>query len=375
VNQFTGPAFPGASMGVPGVSGGTGGYVAGQTSYYDWTTNGYSTYHCSQSLLDFQPGDTGVEQITFGRTEASTTLLDSDKRRHGQQMFGLSQWNYMMQHDRLWRKKWGSMRNAIDVMASWNYKGVQRSTQELIGRSKDGSGHITAGTDENVFIIFGRTRMPNIWLAEDKVSGHVGEGMHCHILLRRHRYVADDASRAATWVPRDPEARRQRAMVHEMRAAAAAAPAPPRPVGEGELRFDDTQSMFPSFDAAEGQEFILKPEFGEQTRRIDESLDHGNNDDKDEPGTEYYWSWDPYVSNTGTVPPPELYKNHNGTGTYIDIGMMHHSLKGSQNYSPDKCRRAREGIYPTTRGKDYQEAYYSLPAIEIHQRAQNRRAA
>ena len=134
--------------------------------------------------------------------------------------------------------------------------------------------------------------------------------------------------------------------------------------------------MFPSFpvDAAGAadQVTVKAAEWGQQTRRIDEGLDFHDSEELDAPGTEYYWSWDPYVSNTGTNPNPEYYSNHNGMGMYITVGMMHHSLRGTQNYSPDKCKRAREGIYPTTRGKDYQAAYYSLPAIELHQGAQKK---
>lgn len=349
VNQFAdrAPAFP-------DLMGADGGWVPGMTGHYEWVTNGSATYHCSQTLLDFVDGDTGAEQIIFGRTEPRCFPLETEKRMHGQQLFGLSQLNYMMQHDVAYRRLYGGMRNSAELLKHWNYKGVQRIKQTHIADMGFNGGQSRGYSTENAFTIFGRARLPNIWLAVNKNKGHLSEGMHCHILVRRHRYVANAASRAASWQP------------------ASARVAPPAAAAASGTKPDpsfDMMDMWPGFDKDEC-DAVPTATFGEKVTRMDMGTEFVT---EDEPGTEYYWSFDPWVSNTGTNPDPEMYINRNGIGTYQPIGMVHHSLKGDNNHAPGKAAMAQRAIYPNERGTAYQIDLYKLDAIELHLGVGNKR--
>ena len=368
VNQFAdnAPAFPGTSIGL-GMSGGTGGYVKGLTDYYDWTTNGFSTYHVSQTLGNHSYGDTGQGQFIFGRSAQPSERLESDQRLHGQDLYSVSILNYLMQHEPSFRKKFGSMTNSADVMKYWNYKGVQIPAQDELNANQGyGSKPISI---ENGLVISGRVRVPNIFLAENKDrADHVGEGMTVFLLLRRHPYVGDQASREESWKPKDPvlvSRRRHNGDVSDVRSPAERS----QPAYAPDPVFDATL-MCPGFDAETAKDVMFdddaKHGFGTQIARMDRCMDHGDNKEEEAPGQQYYWSFDPYVSKTGTNPDPEYYVNRYGKGMYISLGLVHHSLRGPNNYTAEQASLAQKALYPAQRGTDYLIALHSLDVIELH---------
>jgi hypothetical protein len=383
VNQFAdrAPPFAGPSLGAGSDGGGTGGWVKGMTDFYDNTTNGTSTYHCSQTLLNHQYGDTGKGQITFGVTPPASQPLQMDQRLHGQDMYGVSILNHLLQHDPSWRRKFGAMRDSAEVMKHFNYKGIQVPEQVDLN-SFEGFGSSKPYSVENGFVIFGRVRFPNIFLAENKNKpAHVGEGMQAHLLLRRHRYVGDSALREEAWKPRDPVLvqqinRDREASISRAAAATAAAanvrPSTTHPPGGPDPDFDMTH-MYPEFDSETSAPVELTTNdgkkgggggFGSLTKRIDWCMDGGDGDTGEE-GQQYYWSFDPYVSELGTNPDPEYYINSFGRGLYINIGMVHHALRGPNNYTPYQAGLAQQALYPAQRNKDYLAALHSLDVIEL----------
>lgn len=365
VNQFQdrAPEFPGAALGAD--ASGTGGWVKGMTDYYDNTTNGFSTYHCSQTFRDHQFGDTGKAQFTFGRTTPKSQKLETDQRLTGQDMYGVSILNFLMQHDPRFRRLYGRMRDGAEVMQHWNYKGVQ--VPEQVGlNSFEGTG-AKPHASENAFVIFGRVRIPNIFLAENKRrAAHVGEGMQAHLILRRHKYVGNQAAQAEAWTPRDP--------VMKLNISAGPPGGPTialranqqTPIDNPDF---DPCMMMPGFTADVAEPVIMdddaKTGFGAQTKRIDWCMDGGNNDADDEPGQEYYWSFDPYVSETGTNPDPEYYVNSFGRGLYINVGMIYHALRGPNNYTPEQAAWAQAALYPAQRGRAYLKALNRIDVIEL----------
>lgn len=339
------------------------GYGDDRNDYYDagvQNTNGFDTRHVAQNVSQWQEGDTAAGLPTFcERPQPGTQVFN--QRVMAYHMWGVSQFNYMMQHDPAWRRKYGSMLTGAQVMEHFAYQGVQQSQQTLLQ---------STWSEENNFYVGGRCRMPNLWLAQKngpirgRKPGHVNELSHQYLILRRHRYTGALVADPSSWnVPakkrkhvaneEEPQRRAKRATLAEIDEE----PVDPLLEELKKLPPDD-----PTLNASKGVQFTA------------DALEFQDvNDDKDK---QYYWSWDPYVNHVGGPPPPEFYTGdakgdpHNQyVGAPLHIGCMLHAMKGPQDYTAEQTGLALRALYPKVRNADYLRPLRQLDEMEMMLRA------
>lgn len=350
------------------------------TSHYNWQTNGTSTYHSSQTMSEWEPGDNGINQLLFGMTPDRSDTLESDMRLHGEHMFCLSMLNYMMRYDPDWRAKYGSIRNGDELMNSHiNFKGIQKVEQ----RDIEMRGGKNLLSDEQGYTVFGRHSMPNVWLAAGKCGGHVGVGMSLYILARRHRFIedprtqrdapSDPATRArlglSTKHPRPATLKRVREEEEEEieneYKRPRVDPFPANPAADNAM-LDMYNDFADPLGAAVAVPLSLPADFGSRVTAVE----HGRNlDDEANPAEEYYWSFDPYVSPHRTNPDPCVFNNANGEGSWIHIGQVSHLVADHLNHvTADARAQAQAAVYPTRRDKAYMTPLYGGNNVEIMMR-------
>lgn len=367
--------LPGSTLGPPGSTTG-GGFVPGVSDNMGNTTNQTITYHAQQNMADWVKGDTGNEQITFSLAAPDSLRLHPDSRMHAYQMFSLSAWNHRMKHDPSWRKQWGAKRSAADVVRDWKYRGVQKTDQALHHANPRLS-------DENAFVVAGRVTLPNYWLASaTRNQGCISEGQSMVLILKRHEYHADYATKSNAWLPgvtpTSSVARKgpERGSLKRKAPGDAAEPTAADPKDAArrvrarvapseEDATDAMDAMWRPDDlvAAAALPVPAHPSLDEW--QVDPIWDNGG---ADEDGKEYYWQWHPWVSALRTVPDPALYINATGVGMHLQIGIMSHAMRGPSNFTADQVDKARRACHPLERNDAYFKPLHELDRIELHLR-------
>lgn len=313
-------------------------------------TNSRGTYHLSQNVADWQPGDTGPDQITFlERLPPFQMNESSNMRDRSYRMYGVSIFNQKMKHDPAWRHKYGSCLHASEILRDFAYIGVQQSRQTLLN-------HHNTWNEENNFVIDGRCRMPNIWLAQamgPSTRGCVSELNTMYMCLRRHKYEGDEAAQAGAWDSKLSNEHRLLAPIPR----AVSNRAPPPPVHSAMTDIADLNSMMDTLVDAD-----MTPLPCKMPLALEQNVAKS--------GTgEYYWSWDPWTSHLRENPPVCYYtgceEGNLFVGDFIQIGQVTHVSKGMNNRTNSQVTLARKALYPQVRSDAYLKPLHILDEIEL----------
>jgi hypothetical protein len=312
-------------------------------------TNGRATFHLSQNVADWQPGDTGPDQITFlERLPPYLMNESSNMRDRSYRMYGVSIFNQKMKHDPAWRHKYGPCLHASEILKDFAYIGVQQSRQTLLN-------HHNTWNEENNFVIDGRCRMPNIWLAQAMgpvTKGCVSELNTVYICLRRHKYEGDEAAQAGAWDSRLSNEHRLLAPVPR----AVSNRAPPPPTHQSMTEIGDINTMITGLDDAD-----MTPVPSKEPLALDNVTSKSVG--------EYYWSWDVWTSHLRENPPVCFYTgcddDNRYTGDYLQIGIVTHVSKGQNNRSTAQVTLARKALYPQVRSEAYLKQLHLLDELEL----------
>lgn len=348
----------GAGLGAPtgGMDGGpqfNAKWVKGRSNYYDGNTghtNDRSVRHYSQNISGWVEGDTAPDQLTWGlRPEQRVTTMTTP---YSFQMFSWSTMNYRLKHDPEWRNFYGQFLSAAPLKRDFAFFGVQQSKQTLLNEK-------SSYNDENNFIIIGRARMPNMWLAATGDTC-IGEGASLYVLWRRHEYTGNAATTDAVWDDPDANTPRTRAEI----------------LSEAKEAIQSRKRNLAARDDGDMLNVgILKPlEMAVPTKDPLDIDDTVNQPLKPAEGRkkEYYWSIDPFVTYDKQAPSPTLYMgdplgdpyNH-FVGDFDHIGMVTHVLRGDNARTPTNVSRARAALYPATRSKAHLVPYFKLDCVEV----------
>jgi hypothetical protein len=334
----------------PPVAGPDGGFsfnghwvTPGKADYYDGNvqhTNDRAVRHYSQNVSEWQDGDTVPDQLTWFVRPPHNPLVPGTKVSY--KMHCWSDMNRKLKNDPMWRAEFGTCKTAEHFRRTFALMGVQQSKQTIL-REKN------SWNEENNFIILGRARMPNLWLAQSE--GYcVGEGASLYVLYRRHRYDGNDAAdpNGDVWTGGTVGSKRKE---YEGRPTV------------GAYAKSNLVSALPDLELDAPLPTPLKewePTAAAKTPAAVAAAD------------EYYWSIDPYVTYTRQPPHPMMYTgdplgdpDNQFVGDWDHIGTVAHVLRGNNERSARNVTRARNALYPDEPGKDHLVDYFKLDCIEV----------
>lgn len=395
--------LPGAN--VPGGPSMNASYARGRdgSSFYDagvQNTNGFTTYAVAQKTVSWVPGDTAPGLVTFMRRPVNPDSF-LNQRQMSYAMFGLPEQNRRLRHEHDLRVLYGSQLSSAKLQRDYACIGVQQSKQTLLN-SRDNYNEM------NNFIIRGRCRMPNLWLAQATRQGVVELDV-LYLLLRRHKYHGNDVLSAATWDDDTRGSGNKRARTFTRRADGPAEDeqAIRRAFNTEEVRDQRARekeattqvnlraSIFDRDRASDRDlELNTSAEVGGYAYSLFDTLVDASNTPvapavvahaKDAVSIEsqsdqaagragdYYWSWDPWVSHDRQPPHPSLYSgsregdpDNQYTGDFMHVGQLIHISKGENNPTQAQIKLARRALYTKTRSVDYYEPLRQLDECEVH---------
>lgn len=312
-------------------------------------TNSRASYHLSQNVADWQAGDTGPDQITFLERLLPFQMNESyNMRDRSYRMYGLSIFNQRMKHDPTWRHKYGPCLHASEILKDFAYIGVQQSKQTLLN-------HHNTWNEENNFIIDGRCRMPNIWLAQamgPATRGCVSELNTMYICLRRHKYEGDEAAQAGAWDSRISNEHRLLAPIPR----AVSNRAPPPPSHASLTGVSDIEAMLNGIDDVD-----MTPAPSKEPLSLENTVAKSTG--------EYFWQWDVWTSHLRENPPVCYYtgceEDNRYVGNYLQVGQIIHVSKGMNNRTNSQVLMARQALYPQVRSEAYLKSLRLLDEIEL----------
>jgi hypothetical protein len=357
---------PGSSLNAHWVHGKTHSDFFDQGAQF---ANGTATYHLAQNMSNFSPGDTCKGLPTFVERFPLAEAHDMHRKR-SYNMWGLSQLNRRLKYNKSDRLKYGSHpRLGIPLfMRDFGYVGVQHLQETDLNRVNQ----------ENNFVVDGRARIPNIWLAQSwgqGVSGAVRETNILWLLVRRHRFTDDDVTQPETWnavvdpypilsngVTRASVDRRVPNAVLKARGAV-------------DVSSSSTYWQKPSQAACtelwRGATDLFADAFSPDKTPAIDAVQGGLGLQPD--SDKYYISIDPWVSTNREQPPPWTYTgcvsggdpNNVYHGDFIHIGLVTHVARGPNNRTAHQTALAREALYPEVRNEEYCHALRQLDELEI----------
>lgn len=319
------------------------------------TTNGRDVYHRSQQTIGYEKGDTCADVVTFAE------VLHENRRRDNMRTtsYRMLSWpilNQQLRDNPRLRKELGSILNVNDgVRKKWRYVGVTQTKPDAIGEAGN-------WTHEVNFIVHGRARIPNLWLAgarSNRLShASIGELNTLYIVWTRHPYVGEVATEAEFWNP--TKKRKEIEETDEERLAK-------KTKLLGELKWDPQTQMkqLGDLEMQDSQSLADVKLHVTATKPLSAEV-------AKLPAREFYWRADPYVSYDGSPPPVSVYtgdplgdRDNQFVGDVEKIGRIIHISKGPNNRTPDQVRLARQALYPDERGTGYFKPLRQLDEIEV----------
>ncbi|MDO9175007.1 MAG: hypothetical protein Q7V62_09390, partial [Actinomycetota bacterium] len=334
-------------------------------------TNDRGVYHLAQKTGFWQDGDTCADTITFVQRLPSGATRDNTRlcSRH---MFGITEWNRRMKHDARWRAQFGAREDAAAIKTEFGYIGVQQTRQDQLKATGTPLSEVN-------FIVSGRARVPNIWLACQSGAGNrksVSELCVCYIVLTRHAYTSEAAATDA-WT--DTSSSRNAAdwsvnVSSPFGRMAIDTEAPLRAAADKSAQ-EHAAALLPRAllrNALERMVLGLPAQtpklVGREALRVDKVPVVGAPTKK----KEYYWRADPWVSYDRSPPTPAIYcgnphgdPNNQFVGDYWHIGQVIHLSKGPSNRTPQQLAWARAALYTDVRSAAYELPLRQLDEIEL----------
>lgn len=278
-----------------------------------------------QILLDFDGGEmyhVGRNQFIF----VSTSPRNSGPHATGVKPYSWSMMNYLLGTP-AWRMKYcTNMKNAAELLADWSLYGAMQGDEP-----KWLEGTRSRMKVFQNFVIGGRVRVPNLWLATTTGRhnrGGVKYGHELYMLI-----VPVEMSH--------PLEREYEALYGG---------------GTTRRRGDDD-------DGGDEAGAPKRQATGDATQPRPSLASFTRNTNKELPN----WRWViiPYFSPTNEAPPPELYTSDDGhVGAALRIGIVTDKF-GPREVDPHDVNNARDALYPKADSDAYWKPLYSLPELEI----------
>ncbi len=339
-------------------------YVDGHTNYYDsgaQNTNGFQTHHMSISLGDgWKEGDTCKGMPTWVKGPKSVINLNPQITSYC--AFSLPMLNHMLKYE--WRDLYGKHLSIQPFLEDWRYVGTQQ-TKEL---ERENGCYST----ECNFIIGGRVRQQAFYHANQQPDvSQIANGSQAYVIYTRHEYTGNRVLKSSTWDTAvsdscyDFDDDDDQDMLDDYQVVSAASEQSSMPIAsELDKAADATfEAAYRAKLAVPAGFSVDKPQYKVQAIKAR----HDRNTRK-----EYYWSIDPWIAPHGTDPHPSTWTgldpDNEFVGDYKYMGLVTHTLGGSDNACTGSVSAlARAGLYPKSRGIEYQVAINALPHIELMQ--------